>query len=537
MNQDINARIRDVFAVLPRREADAAARDLVNSWIERREPAATIRWIDCDAGGRARFGGVVDIDSQALQLSTDPAADPAYAELVGAAAAGMRSGDIVPAAAGDRLIWFAPSPRPIAGGGAIRAVAIDLPVFAAVLARLDGGGRDASPAEARTLFQLLAGLSPREAAARDKVSFETKRAHIKSLSAKLGCAGQVDLVRLAMGQLVILLQLTVSGGHDDALAARFAREHLPASIRLGNEQVAPGRSQHIFECGPPAGRPVLVVHGMLFPLILLNAEAMCQALNLRLVMPLRSGYFQPGPPDTLSAGAVREMDLDDAARLLARLGPEAVVLGHSVGASCALQLARRHPGLVRDLVLLSPNFLGDARTESFFGAFLAGLRTMTARGGLLRDIALQFRRQFADERVMRIVWRRLCSSSSDDLAVLDGRAGAGPIYGWFAQAYRDSVAGVADDMASAGGSWLDELAATERPVTVIAADDDPICGIVREWDAHPAISPAVRLVRMPVGGHFVCASHPEETWRAIAAALADRPAGALHSAADFLTVD
>jgi len=51
----------------------------------------------------------------------------------------------------------------------------------------------------------------RQTAARDdRVSYETKRAHTKTASMKLGCAGQKDLVRMAMGQLVHLMSVSDS---------------------------------------------------------------------------------------------------------------------------------------------------------------------------------------------------------------------------------------------------------------------------------------------------------------------------------------
>ena len=506
--------------MLPAREAATAASELVERYSCGPRSNALLPWLDITLDGRIVRGGVTSLRDRSTRLIAEPAGQPELAALarVASEADTIPAGQVIPAGDGGCFFWFAPAPSSSEhAGAALRGLAVGPEVFSVIVERFapeDG----VTGAEKRALFQLVAGLGPRKAATADHVSFETKRAQIKSLCAKLHCSGQTDLVRRMVGQLVHLLYLTESGAADARVAEEFARHHLPPSVRLIIQQLDNGHMLRAFECGPQTGRPVLVAHGMLFPIVLLNAGAACERLGLRLIMPIRSGYLDDSSGTALFKEVDRVQDQDDIAQFTTRFSRRIPVVGHSIGASWALDFARRYPGRIDRLVLLSPNFLGDTRSTSVFSSFLDGLKALAVRPGLLRFIAWQFRKQFLDERVLRQVWRRICGESSDDLAVLDGRRGAGPIYGWFEAGYRSSPGGVADDMTAAGGSWREQLADLPLPVTIVAGANDPVAGYAREWD-RIAAAPGVTLVRLPAGGHLVAASHANETWKVVAEAI------------------
>ena len=514
----ISDQIQSIFAVLPDGAAAAAAAELLNHYRGGDEPMTELPWVDFDANGAVVRAGVTALDDLSVQLVADVASHPDVAALVRQANRSILVGQVMPARGGDCFFWYAPAPASITDVGdpaRLRGLAISQPVFAALIDRFDGK-RHVTAAEKRMLFQLVAGFGPREAAEADGVSFETKRAQVKSLCSKLDCGGQTDLVRRAIGQLVYLLHLPRPDVADALVAETFARRHLPPSVRLSIHLLDHRRALRVFEVGPASGRPVLVAHGMLFPLLLLNAGPQCERLGIRLLMPLRTGYLDEQSAATLLHGTDSARDQDDVARYIARFGQRVPLIGQSVGAGWALEFARRHPALVGPLVLLSPNFLGDRQANSVFASFLDGLRGLAARPGLLRYVAWQFRKQFLDAKVLRQAWRRICGESADDLAVLDGAVGAGPIYGWFEAAYRNSVAGAADDMNAASGDWRATLAALGRPVTILIGPDDPVA---RDRDALAAL-PGVTLAQFPAGGHLVAASHPDPVWDAVAAVLA-----------------
>lgn len=99
------------------------------------------------------------------------------------------------------------------------------------------------------------------------------------------------------------------------------------------------------------GPPLLSIHGA--------GGGYDQGLDLagfagegfRVIAPSRFGYLRTPVPEDVSPAA----QADAHAALLSKLGvPSAIVLGVSAGARSALELALRHPDMVRALVLIVP---------------------------------------------------------------------------------------------------------------------------------------------------------------------------------------
>lgn len=521
MDDSFGRQLHEVFSVLPDAAAARTARQLAQRFIDGEEGfAPEIGWVDFDTDGRVLRAGVTAPDDLSTRLFAPTALPEDLLHLVEAWRSGLHSiGSAVPL--GDNcecLAWFSPAMPNLTGDGegaaAVRGLTVREPVFGRLIDQFTLSQR-VTPAEKRALFQLTAGLGPREAAESDGVSFETRRAQIKSLCAKLGCTGQTDLVRKTVGQLVHLLHLSAAGNSESRAVERFARRHLPADVRLTVHMLGHGRALRSFECGPPGGRPVVLAHGLLFPLVLLNSEEGCRRHGVRLIVPLRSGYLDEQSPLALLHPVDRWRDQDDVARFMEGLGGAVPVIGHSIGASWAIELAARYPSLVSSLVLLSPNFLEDRPPKSIFGNFLHGLRTVATQPGMLRYVAWQFRQQFADRRVIRQVLRRTCGEQRDDLAVIDGTVGAGPVDAWFKDGYRASIVGIADDTDAIAADWRRLVEQCPVDVSVISATGDPVARLA-DWRSE--LSHAEFRI-LEEGGHFVVASHPRRVWAEIAELL------------------
>ena len=104
--------------------------------------------------------------------------------------------------------------------------------------------------EQRVIFQTVAGLSLRGAAGVDDVTYETKRAHVKSACGKLGCGGQKELVRKVVGQLVYLLSLSDAEGTHAEVAEAFVSRFLSNDFRLAVQRLPSGRLLRFLEGGP-----------------------------------------------------------------------------------------------------------------------------------------------------------------------------------------------------------------------------------------------------------------------------------------------
>jgi len=110
--------------------------------------------------------------------------------------------------------------------------------------------------------------------------------------------------------------------------------------------------QEVATSGPADGQPVLVLHGTPggFDQGLVLGAALSEAGSW-VIAPSRPGYLRT----PLATGFFFADQADAMAALLDALEvPDAVVLGVGAGAVVAAELAIRHPGRVRGLVLISP---------------------------------------------------------------------------------------------------------------------------------------------------------------------------------------
>ena len=519
--------LSSIFSVLPDGRPDELSSEVLEHYMSRGVSlSGVVRWAEFDRHGQFLGGGRTSMNDLSTQLFSDPSKDDDIQDLAGGAAAALaRPGRIIAATGGTRCHWFVPI---IPQGSSrmsehrIKGLSISEELLSELVAWFNPAA-GVTRAESRLLFQLLRGLTVRAAADEDSVSFETKRAQIKSVCTRLDCRGQNDLIRVIMGQLPHLLSIAETIGHDDGAIERFARDHLGPDVRLVLHRLQTGRILRTFECGPADGTPLLVAHGMMYPLLLLNCAGPCEELGVRLIMPVRNGYLDDQPTTALYAVRDPDDDISDVASFIRHnLCVPVGFASHSLGAAWAMAFAGRHPELVTQLLLLSPHFATAAPEKSrFFGPFLRGLASLANRPGLYRYVAWQFRRYFADAITVRRVLRRLFDTCADDLRVLEGQIGAGPAYKWFASAYRSSIVGIAEDMAA--GMRLDATLghAFQVPVTIVRGPDDPVGEDAP--DEVKEIAVTLRCETLPAGGHFIAASHPEQMWNVVGQILT-RPA-------------
>lgn len=106
------------------------------------------------------------------------------------------------------------------------------------------------------------------------------------------------------------------------------------------------------------GRPLVLLHGAYMSVDMLGPLLTGLAANHRVIAPELHGHGRTADVD-------RPMTYpqmgDDVAALMRHLGTEqADVVGYSMGGATAVQLAIRHPELVRRLVVISAGFSSDA---------------------------------------------------------------------------------------------------------------------------------------------------------------------------------
>lgn len=106
-----------------------------------------------------------------------------------------------------------------------------------------------------------------------------------------------------------------------------------------------------------AGRPLVLLHGAYMTIDLMGPLLSGLAERYRVIAVEQQGHGRTADVDR---PITYEQMADDTAALLRHLEIDAAdVVGYSMGGGIALQLALRHPALVRKLVLASASFTSD----------------------------------------------------------------------------------------------------------------------------------------------------------------------------------
>ena len=142
-----------------------------------------------------------------------------------------------------------------------------------------------------------------------------------------------------------LLLCTLEALHGQAALAQSQ----PKAVRVNGVQL------HYVEQG--RGIPVIFIHGGLDDYRAWNDQVGAFAQHYHAIAYSRR-YNYPNSGSALDSKYSAITDADDLAALIHKLGlPMAHIIGHSYGAYVALELAVRHPELVRSMVLAEPPVL------------------------------------------------------------------------------------------------------------------------------------------------------------------------------------
>lgn len=179
---------------------------------------------------------------------------------------------------------------------------------------------------------------------------------------------------------------------------------------------------------------------------------------------------------------------EDAADLLRRTAPDgAHVVGFSMGASIALRLGARHPGLVHSLTLIGVS--ADAESWAKMPSYAAMIALVSLAG--VGPVA---------PRMMQILFGR---------SILADPARADMIARWRAvvDALPKSIVRAAAASAMRG-SVLDELGAVTAPVLVISGEEDHPVPLHHQRAVAAAIAGA-QIDVVPATGHAVMIERPD----------------------------
>jgi pimeloyl-ACP methyl ester carboxylesterase len=121
-----------------------------------------------------------------------------------------------------------------------------------------------------------------------------------------------------------------------------------------------------------SGEPLVLLHGAFGAIDLWGPILTTLAETHQVIAVELQGHGHTA--DILDRPLSYEQMADDVAALMEHLGiAQADVVGYSMGGTTGLQLAIRHPELVRKLVAISPNY----RSDGYYPELLAGLQMLT----------------------------------------------------------------------------------------------------------------------------------------------------------------
>lgn len=194
-----------------------------------------------------------------------------------------------------------------------------------------------SGAEFQVLEQIASGARVSEIAQRLGKSSETIRSQVKSIAAKIGVTGQIEIAS-AVQKL-------------ESITDKVGDIHLGRGA--GEEQITlrDGRRLTYSEYGPRTGTPVLYFHCFLHGRHLpQDIEPELKRRNIRIISAARAGYG-PSCKDTADVATVVAKRVKDYADLARHFGAGRYhLMAHGTGFLFAYQFAMQYPELSRKLI-------------------------------------------------------------------------------------------------------------------------------------------------------------------------------------------
>lgn len=272
-----------------------------------------------------------------------------------------------------------------------------------------------------TLFSDLAtGLSLEESALRAGVATSTRRKQLQACFRKLNVVSQAELVSLA-NRVIDRLSTTLGAllGPADNEWTSYAR-YFPVGVRCGVLEGVSRRAVRYLEIGPISGRPVFILHPMMFPNIEKADVELFHELGWRTIWPIRDGCLSSRNLAGIDWDRHCEQTVADIHTLQHMCAdvPVPIIALVSSGAY-ATKFAAAYPQCVERIDYVSTCFSAGKRKsrDVYFGDFL--LRNLR-QNGRMAVVAIQHIAGVVFGRnQLESTLRRVFKGSAVDQAVLD----------------------------------------------------------------------------------------------------------------------
>ncbi len=530
-DKSLQETVEEVFSLVPSDEAVISSREVVSRYLRNdTRIISSLCWAEFQLDGRFVRGGVSNIDSMSSRLIFDKTDDDVSGIVEDAADNGLHAGRLTPTHGTNGFIWcipYTPATSTELPTTLRRLILVTEELFFEIL-RLFNSTANLTAAEQRMVYQLMMGFGPGEAAVADNVSVETKRSQLKKASSKLHCTGQLEIVRLLMGQMIHILYLCeAETSHMDA-TEKFTTDFLGNYIKLSAQRLSNGRLMRYWELGPQDGTPVLLIHGYLFPILLLNAKAQLEQHKLRLIAPIRGGYLDNQTySDVHLDGGMIEKTVEDLTLFVKQVCPKPIpVVGHATGGFYAMLIAKLDGDLFSKIIIPSINLMKiNSDSRSFSSSFFGGIRKLAGETDIYDTLVRQFQKTtFSNKQATKFVLRRLFKGCEIDVGVLNGKYGAGQCFDWYQALHRNSPLGIAGDFRLASRSQEAVLREVPEHLSIhfLHGPNDIFThqDLIRKFATN---HPSADVTVLKEGCHLAAASHPELMWDVINSCISEVP--------------
>lgn len=343
---------------------------------------------------------------------------------------------------------------------------------------------------------LALGLTRGEAAATLRISEHTVKDDLKALFERFGLRSSTDLSRL-ITEAAVLLGLPANpnlavGGSWSALRP----------LRFVNRRGESGRIA-LSDFGPASGEPTLLFHSATTGSLL--DRGLVRALHRRGLRPIaieRPGFGLTDPPERGS----QDTALNDVLAVIDAFGLKGVRILARGGEAVALELARRYPELVVRGVLINPftPFELDSRWE---GILNRAKRTFVDHPDLIEPVAT-FLVQRASPKVIERLTRQAVNGSAPDMALLQNPDAVEDYVESARLCGLRTTWGFVHEQRGFLNWRPPQLDEASRWTRIVGEQDV----LYRARDAEAlwaSVLPGHRDLRVPEGGRFVHASHPD----------------------------
>ncbi|SDD95417.1 alpha/beta fold hydrolase [Ruegeria marina] len=360
-----------------------------------------------------------------------------------------------------------------------------------------------SPAEVDIVRNLMDGRSLKEIAEKSRKSEHTVRNQTKSVLAKTGAPGQVDLIRLVAFLIDRGNQLSTAGH--------------PGAVDLRNEvlEMRTGLKMQLYQCGAPDGHPVIYLHGMLDGMAPLEyLKPRFHQRGLRVLAPVRPGYGRSDPVSDPMANL--EVMSEHVLELIDRFGLKRVaILGHMAGSVQGHVVCAGGDARIRGMVAVAgcgpilrrEHYAGMARRQrimAYTARWAPNLLPFFVRAGI----------SLIDSENVQTFMDALYPPDSHERAVVDRLHLSELMHAGYRFAAQSGTDGFVSDSRVMVSDWFSALPQTGKPVIQLHGALDPVVPVnaVQEFTAKRT---NVSFRKLDNVGQFLIYERPEVVLDAI----------------------